>query len=85
MVMNTPTPLEQAKAILGEHYRNYVIIVQPENEPSNYELTYSCPFATKALLELSNKYQTTYLEGGETDEEWVWEEIDDENDEWEMD
>ena len=34
--MNTPTPLEQAKALLGEHNRNYVIITQSDDDPTVY-------------------------------------------------
>lgn len=76
--MSTNTPIDQAKALLGEHYANYVIIVQPEPALSNYELTYSCPFATKTLLDLANNHQQTFLEGGTDLEEWVWEEEEDE-------
>lgn len=76
------TPLEHAKSLLGEFYRNYVIIVQEDDEPTNYDVTYSDPFAAKGLLELANKYQTTFLEGGtDTEMNWIWEETDDEEDE----
>jgi len=30
------TPLEHAQALLGEHYRNYVIIVQPDDDDDDY-------------------------------------------------
>lgn len=81
MDMSTPTPLEQAKALLGEHYPNYVVIAQEENNPTEYELVYSCPYAAKGLMDSAVKYHSTYLEGGTVEEiDWEWEEIDDSDD-----
>ena len=84
MDMNTNTPLDQAKAILGEHFKNYVIIVQPEEAPDTFDLSFSCPWATSALLSQANKHQTTYLEGGTIldESDWVWTEEEEEEDEW---
>ena len=44
------TPLEQAQALLGEHYRNYVIIVQTDDAPHTFDIAASDPFATTGLL-----------------------------------
>jgi hypothetical protein len=75
------TPLDQATAILGEHFKNYVVIFQEEDNPTFYDLRYSDPYAAKGLLESCVKYHNTFLEGGEfadLGDEWVWEDEDDE-------
>jgi hypothetical protein len=43
-----PTPFEQAKAILGEHFENYVIIVNPDSHEC--ELEYNNAFAAQGML-----------------------------------
>ena len=77
------TPLEQAQALLGEHYRNYVLIVQTEEEPYTFNIASSDPFATTGLLIESIKYQeafmNTFQASDDDDFEWV-EEDDDEED-----
>lgn len=77
---NTPlSPLESARAVLGEHYKNYVIIVQDYDEPTTYNITYSDPFVAKGLLDSANNYHQAYLSGGEQEEiEWLWTEEDEE-------
>jgi hypothetical protein len=77
------TPLDQATAILGEHFKNYVVIFQEEDNPTFYDLRYSDPYAAKGLLESCVKYHNTFLEGGEfadLGDEWVWEDEDDDDD-----
>lgn len=75
------TPVEQAKALLGEFCKNYVIIAQDYDNPETYELTFSDPFAAQALLTHANKYQTDYLNAGlEANDEWIWDEEEDEED-----
>ena len=76
------TPLEQAQALLGEHYRNYVLIVQTEEAPHTFDMAASDPFATTGLLVESIKYHDAFMntfELSEDDFEWV-EEDDDEED-----
>ena len=76
------TPLEQAQALLGEHYRNYVLIVQTEEAPHTFDMAASDPFATTGLLVESIKYHEAFMNTFQTsddDFEWV-EEDDDEED-----
>jgi hypothetical protein len=76
------TPLEQAQALLGEHYRNYVLIVQPEDAPHSFDMASSDPFATTGLLIESMKYHDAFMNTfqlSEDDFEWV--EVDDDDDE----
>jgi hypothetical protein len=74
------TPLEQAQALLGEHYRNYVLIVQPEDAPHTFDMASSDPFATTGLLIESMKYHDAFMNTfqlSEDDFEWV--EVDDDD------
>lgn len=71
--------LEQARAILGEHLRNYVIVYQTEDDPNNFDLTFSDPYAAKGLLESATKYHNTFIEGG-TEMDYEWSEVDDDDD-----
>ncbi len=76
------TPLEQAQALLGEHYRNYVIIAQPEDFPHSFEFVCSDSFATTGLLVESIKYHEAVMNSFhlcEDDFEWV--EVDDDEEE----
>ena len=71
------TPLEQAQAILGEHYRNYVIIAQPEEYPHTFEFVCSDSFATTGLLMESMKYHDAVMNTFQPTEdafEWLEEE-----------
>ena len=84
------TPLDQARAILGEHYRNYVIIAQPEDYPNTFEFVCSDSFATTGLLVESMKYHGAVmdsLQDATADFEWVMEdeeeEVEDDDDDWE--
>ena len=57
-------PLEQATGILGEHFKNYVVIVQDDETPEYFETRYSCPFATYGLMvEGSRQHQMTMATG----------------------
>ena len=71
------TPLEQAQALLGEHYRNYVIIAQPEEHPHSFEFVCSDSFATTGLLLESIKYHDAVMNTFQPTEdafEWLEEE-----------
>lgn len=81
------TPLDQARAILGEHYRNYVIIAQPEEYPHTFEFVCSDSFATTGLLIESMKYHDAVMNTFQPLEdsfEWVEEdeEVSDEEEDW---
>jgi len=78
------TPLEQAQAILGEHYRNYVIIAQPEECQHTFEFVCSDSFATTGLLMESMKYHDAWMntfQPIEDDFEWLDEEEEEDVDE----
>ena len=72
-------PIDQASAILGEHYRNYVILFQDDDDPTGYDMAYSDPYSAKGLLEAATKYHNTYLEGGDVLEDAEWSELDDDD------
>ena len=75
------TPLDQARAILGEHYRNYVIITQPEEAPNAFEFVCSDSFATTGLLVESMKYHSAVMDSLQDavgDFEWVMEDEEEE-------
>ena len=80
------TPLEQAQGILGEHYKNYIVIVQDDESPSLFDMAYSCPYATTGLMIEASKYHQSLLDAMNAPEEvfeWIEEgESDDDEDEW---
>ena len=80
------TPLEQAQAILGEHYKNYVLIVQDDESPSVFEMAYSCPYATTGLMIEGSKYHHALMDAMNAPEEafeWIEEgESDEEEPDW---
>jgi len=78
---NTPlSPLESARAILGEHFKNYVIIVQEYETPTSYEITFSDPYAAHGLMDCANNYHNQYLNASMDDDDvaWIWEDEDEE-------
>ena len=82
------TPLDQAQAILGEHYRNYVIIAQPEEMPHSFEFVCSDSFATTGLLMESMKYHDAVMNTFQPTEdafEWIEEDYEEEEEEDEED
>lgn len=74
------SPLESARAILGEHFKNYVIIVQEYETPSSYEVTFSDPYAAHGLMDCANNYHQQYLNAGSGDPDvaWIWDDEDEE-------
>ena len=80
------TPLEQAKALLGEHYRNYVLIVQTEEAPHTFEIAASDPFATTGLLIESVKYHEAFMNTFQLSEDaFEWVDVDDEEEDEDYD
>ncbi len=74
-------PIDQASAILGEHYRNYVILFQDDDDPTGYDMAYSDPYSAKGLLEAATKYHNNYLEGGTELDDFEWSDLDDDEEE----
>jgi len=80
------TPLDKAKALLGEHYRNYVLIVQTEEAPHTFEIAASDPFATTGLLIESVKYHEAFMNTFQLSEDaFEWVDVDDEEEEEDYD
>ena len=63
--------LNQVCALLGEHFRNYVIIASKDDSPVSYETRFSDPYAAKGLMEVATDYHNSYITGVEVD--WVTE------------
>jgi len=80
------TPLEQARAILGEHYRNYIIVAQPDDAKYSFEFIDSDPFATTGLLVESMKYHSAVMNTFQNPEEaFEWSDVEDDDDYFEED
>jgi len=80
------SPLEQASGILGEHFKNYVIIVQDDEVPSFFDCVHSDPFATTGLLLEATKYHHAQMDAiGSLEEDIEWVTEDEEEDEEEDD
>ena len=83
---NNVTPLEQAQALLGEHYRNYIIVAQPDDARYSFEFVNSDPFATTGLLQEASKYHQAVMNTFQDPEdafEWVTEDDEDDYDDYE--
>lgn len=77
--------LNKVCGILGEHFRNYVVIASDDETPLAYEVRFSDPYAAKGLLESATEYHESFISGG-TDHELddiEWETIDGEDEEYE--
>ena len=75
--MDAITPLEQATGILGEHFKNYVVIVQDADNPDLFDMVHSDPFSATGLLLESSKWhhaQMNAIGAPEDDFEWTEEE-----------
>ena len=80
------TPLDKAQALLGEHYRNYVIIVQTDDAPHTFDMTSSDPFATTGLLIESVKYHEAFMNTFQLSEDaFEWVDVDDEEEDEDYD
>jgi len=73
-------PIEQAVAILGEHFRNYVVIASDEDEPLAYDIRFSDPYAASGLLSAASNYHEKYIGDGGVEEDWDWDDYDDDDD-----
>mgnify|MGYP001220398385 CR=1 FL=1 len=80
--------LDKVTGILGEHFRNYVVIASDDESPLAYDVRFSDPYAAKGLLESATEYHESFITGGTPDDldgiEWITiEEEEDEDDETE--
>ncbi len=80
--------LDKVTGILGEHFRNYVVIASDDESPLAYDVRFSDPYAAKGLLESATEYHESFITGGTPDDldgiEWITiEEDEDEDDETE--
>jgi len=76
--MSQLTPIEQARATLGEHYEHFVIITAQDNE---YDIVYNNVFAAKGLLVAAQHSLNDALACAEEDLELIWEEDEEEEEE----
>ncbi len=77
------TPLEQARALLGEHYKNYIIVAQPDDAKYSFEFIDSDPFATTGLLVESMKYHSAVMNTFQNPEEaFEWSDVEDDDDDY---
>ena len=56
--------LDQVCALLGEHFRNYVVIASDDEAPLAYDVRFSDPYAAKGLLECATEYHENFITGG---------------------
>ena len=75
--------LQKVAGILGEHFRNYVIIASDDETPLAYDVRFSDPYAAKGLLESATEYHENFISGGTGNEidgiEWITVDEDDED------
>jgi DNA helicase HerA-like ATPase len=73
------TPIEQAKAILGEHFENYLIVAT--DNPHECDVEYNNSFAALGLANIAHKVISEgLLPTPDNDVDIVWEEDLDEDD-----
>ena len=76
----SPDPLERLKSIAGEHFDNYVIIVDDPEVIEGCRFAFNNEFsATGLVLRASKLLQNA--ECSDVDNDWIWVEDDDEDDE----
>lgn len=76
--------LNKVTGILGEHFRNYVVIASDDESPLAYDVRFSDPYAAKGLLESATEYHESFITGGAPDDldgiEWITIDEDEEDD-----
>lgn len=68
------TPIEKARATLGEHYEHFIIITANDNE---YDVVYNNVFAANGMLVAAQHSLNDALASAEEDLELIWEEEED--------
>ena len=56
--------LNKVTAMLGEHFRNYVVIASHDDSPLSYDVRFSDPYAAKGLLESATEYHESFINDG---------------------
>jgi len=80
------SPIEQVLAILGEHFKNYVVIMQDYDTPCSFEIYDSDPYAALGLLAEAQKFsQQKVDEACEVTYEWSGWDLSDNDEEEEED
>jgi hypothetical protein len=75
-------PLDQATGILGEHFKNYVVIVQDADVNTFMDVVSSDPYATTGLLIEASKWHEAQMNAlNAPADDWDWEEEDEEPEE----
>ena len=75
------TPFQSIQARLGEHCRNFVIIIQPDDAKHTFELVYSDPFATMGLLNEACKRHAGVMNLYQNPEDaFEWSELEEDDD-----
>lgn len=76
--------LDKVTGLLGEHFRNYVVIASDDESPLAYDVRFSDPYAAKGLLESATEYHESFITGGTPDDldgiEWITIEDEEEED-----
>lgn len=76
--------LNKVTGILGEHFRNYVVIASDDEAPLAYDVRFSDPYAAKGLLESATEYHESFITGGTPTDldgiEWITIDEDEEED-----
>lgn len=72
------TPIEKARATLGEHYEHFVIITASDNV---YDVVYNNVFAANGMIVAAQNSLNDALASAEEDLELIWEEEDEEEEE----
>ena len=72
------TPIEKARATLGEHYEHFIIITANDNE---YDVVYNNVFAANGMLVAAQHSLNDALACAEEDLELIWEDDDEEEEE----
>lgn len=79
--INLEEIIEEAKAILGEHFEHYVIIVNTDKHECQIE--YDNSFAAKGLLDIGTKTVDNYLQLDFTDDaDIIWDEDESDSDDF---
>jgi hypothetical protein len=76
----SPDPLERLKAIAGEHFPNYVIIVDDDNVIEGCRFAFNNEFSATGLVLRASKLLRS-AECSDVDNDWIWVEDDDDDEE----
>ena len=76
------SPTEQIRALLGEHFKNYVVIMQDYDKPCSFDMYESDPFAAIGLSQEAQKFEQAKVnQACEVTYEWVDWDLEDDADE----